>query len=329
MGKRTKFRSLSFMAWILISGLAIIAPPKIFAADYPTRPITMIIQMAAGGTSDIVARKLADLASKDLGQPIIPVNKPGGGGTIGVNEMIQSKADGYTIGCISLPTVAVIPHLRKLPYDPLKDISHICNFCPYDMGLVVRSDSPWKTFEDLIEYSKQNPGKLSYGTPGPGTINHLSVEMLMRHYNLKWKHVPFSGMAEGTTALLGGHIDLESTPPGEVMQHIMAGKMRLLIVTTQYRWLQVPDVPTILEKGHKACLTSYLSLGAPAGTPEPIRQKLEAAFKKAMHDPHLKKELEEIFSTRLLFMSGEDYAKFVKEQFYFYKDFLKSVGMIK
>jgi tripartite-type tricarboxylate transporter receptor subunit TctC len=285
--------------------------------------------MAAGGTSDLVARSLGERASRDLGQPILPVNKTGGGGTIGVNEMIRSKPDGYTIGCISLPTVAVIPHLQQLPYDPLKDISHICCFLPYDMGLVVRADSPWKSFEDLVEYSKKNPGKITYGTPGPGTINHLAVTLLAKNYNLDWKHVPFKGMAEGTTALLGGHISLEITPPGEVMQHIKTGKMRLLIVTTKYRWLEVPDVPTVLEKGQKTCLTSYLSLGAPVGTPEPIRQKLEEAFKKGLHDENLKMEFEKKLSTRLIYMSGEEYGKFVKEQFFFYKDLLQSLGMTK
>jgi tripartite-type tricarboxylate transporter receptor subunit TctC len=302
---------------------------EIFAADYPKSPITMVIQMAAGGTSDIVARTLGERVSQDLGQPIIPINKVGGGGTIGVNEMIRSKPDGYTFGCISLPTVAVIPHIRNLPYNPLKDISHICCLLPYDMGLVTRADAPWKSFEDLVEYSKKNPGKISYGSPGPGTINHLQGSVLTKNYNLEWKHVPFKGMSEGTTALLGGHIDVEITPPAEVVQHIKTGKLRLLIATTKYRWLDFPDVPTILEKGQKIALTSYLSLGAPAGTPEPIRQKLEGSFKKWLHDDNIKKDFEKRFSTRLIYVSGEEYGKFVAEQFSFYGNLLKSLGMTK
>jgi len=197
------------------------------------------------------------------------------------------------------------------------------------MGLVARADSPWKSFEDLVEYSKKNPGKISYGSPGPGTINHLQGALLTKNYNLEWKHVPFKGMSEGTTALLGGHIDVEITPPAEVVQHIKTGKLRLLIATTKYRWLDFPDVPTILEKGQKIALTSYLSLGAPAGTPEPIRQKFEGSFKKWLHDDNIKKDFEKRFSTRLIYVSGEAYGKFVAEQFSFYGNLLKSLGMTK
>jgi len=324
-----KKKAAFFIALCLFTFFPWIGPSMIRGADYPSRPITMIIQMTTGGVTDIVARKLADSVSKDLGQPIVPVNKPGGGGTLGVGELVRSKADGYTFGCVSLPTVAVIPHLQTLPYDPLKDISHVCALLPYELGLYVKADAPWKSFEDLIDYARKNPGKVTYGSPGPGTINHLSTVLIAREYSLDWKNVPYKGDGEQIAAVLGGHISVGVSGPAAIIPHIKGGKLRLLVVTTKDRWLQLSEVPTLLDKGHKVILTSYLSLGLPAGTPEPIRQKLEESFRKALQDLNIKKEFEEKFHTRLSYIGGAEYAKFVKEQYLYYKEFLKTIGMTK
>lgn len=324
--KKTNTRSLVLAGFLLIFLLGLSLAE---AADYPTKPITLIIQFVPGTTTDIVLRKLADVVSKDLGQPLVPVNKPGGGGTIGVAEFARSKPDGYTIGGINMPTLTINPHMQTLPYDPLKDISHICVVSPYEYGLYVKGDAPWKSFEDFADYARKNPGKATYGTPGVGNTSHLLMMQLGKQLNLDWRHVPYQGDGEMIPAILGGHLDSGVGSPAALMPQIKAGKLKLLVVTSKDRWPYLPEVPTLLDKGYKIFQASYLSLGAPANTPEPVRQQLEDAFRKAIQDPSLKKEFHEKIYATLEYISGQDYRKFVAEQNAFYKDFLKTMGITK
>jgi tripartite-type tricarboxylate transporter receptor subunit TctC len=315
--------------FVLLSLSLIIGTSVVEAVDYPTRPITLIIQFVAGTSTDVIARRLSDRVSKDLGQPIIPINKPGGGGTIGVAELVRSKPDGYTISCINMPALSIIPHMQTLPYDPLKDIAHICVISPYEYGLYVRGDAPWKSLEEFIDYVRKNPGKVTYGSVGPGTTNHLIMVIIGKEHNLDWKHVPYKGDGELIPAILGGHVDAGVGSPPALMPQIKGGKLKLLVVTSKDRWSYLPEVPTLHDKGYKFYQASYLSLGLPAGTPEPIRQKLEEAFKKALQDRNLNKEFEEKYYAKLAYISGAEYKKFISEQFLFYKDFLKTIGLTK
>jgi len=321
---RISLVTFAFFIITLLMGASVIN-----AIDYPTRPITLIVQFPAGGVTDIVVRRLAEEVSKQWGQPFVPINKPGGGGTIGVAEVARSKPDGYTIGSINMPTLSIIPHMQTLPYDPLKDISHICVISPYEYGLYVKGDAPWNSLEEFIDYARKNPGKVTYGSPGPGTTNHLIMERIAKDLNLDWRHVPYKGDPENIPAVLGGIIPCAVASPNTIMPHIRAGKLKLLVVTSKDRWAYFPGVPTLLEKGYKYFQASYLSLGAPAGTPEPIRLKLEDAFKKAVQDPTLRKDFQEKIFAKLEYIGGEEYKKFIAEQYVFYKDFLKTIGMIK
>jgi tripartite-type tricarboxylate transporter receptor subunit TctC len=314
---------------ILLSFSLLIGSSVSTAADYPTRPITLVVQFTAGTSTDIIARMLADAASKDLGQPFVPINKTGGGGTIGVAEIARSKPDGYTVGCINMPTLAIIPHMQTLPYDPLKDISHLCVISPYEYGLYVKGDAPWNSLEEFIDYARKNPGKVTHGSPGPGTTNHLIMVRIAKDLNLDWRHVPYKGDGELIPAVLGGSVTSGVGSPAALMPHIKAGKLKLLVVTSKDRWSYFPEVPTLLEKGYKYFQASYLSLGVSAGTPEPIRQRLEDAFKKAVQDPALRKGFEEKIFAKLEYISGEDYKKFIAKQYVFYKDFLKTIGITK
>jgi tripartite-type tricarboxylate transporter receptor subunit TctC len=324
---KRKLGKLILIVFISITLLLLAHSIKINALDYPTKPITLIVQFTPGTSTDIIARKIADVVSKDLGQPIVPINKPGGGGTLGVAEIARSKPDGYTIGCINMPTLAIIPHMQKLPYDPLKDISHICVISPYEYGLYVKGDAPWNSLEEFIEYAKKNPGKVTHGSPGPGTTNHLIMVRIAKDLNIDWRHVPYKGDGELIPAVLGGSVTCGVGSPAALMPHIKAGKLKLLAVTSERRWSYLPEVPTILEKGFKYFQASYLSLGAPAGISEQIRQKLEDAFKKAIQDPLLRKEFEEKIYAKLEYISGKDYKKFIIDQYNFYKDFLKGIGL--
>jgi len=297
------------------------------ADEYPSRPITMIVQFSAGTTTDIIARRVGEEVGKSLGQPIVCVNKAGGGGTIGVAEMVRSKPDGYTIGCINMPALAIIPHMQPIPYDPLKDVAHLCVVQPYEYALYVKADAPWNSLKDFVEYAQKNPGKVIYGSVGVGTTNHIILVRLAQEHNLNMKHVPYKGDGEIIPAMLGGHVHIASGSPAAVVPQVRAGKLKLLVVTSKDRWVYLPQVPTLLESGYKFYQSSYFSLGVPAATPEPIRKKLEESFRKILQDPAINKEVEEKLSAKLGYMSGAEYAKYIQEQHAFYKDFLKQHGI--
>ena len=182
-------------------------PGAVLAQEkYPTKPINFLIGYPAGGTTDVCARPLVAAASKILGQPIVVVNKPGGASAVAVATLKTEKPDGYTIGI--LPSGAVLSqHMRKVPYDSAKDFTPIMQYAIYLYGLVVRSDSPWKTFKEFIDYAKANPGKIRYSTAGPGTPQHLVMERLALKEKIKWTHIPFEGGAPAISALLGGHVE--------------------------------------------------------------------------------------------------------------------------
>jgi tripartite-type tricarboxylate transporter receptor subunit TctC len=237
------------MLWINIFaaavGSAIFCVPLALAEEFPVRPITMIVQFAPGTSTDIVARKLADEVSKTLGQPVVCVNKPGGGGTVGVAEMLRSKPDGYTIGCVNMPVLGIIPHMQGVPYDPLKDVAHICVVQPYEYGLYVKADAPWNTLKELVEYIKSHPGEVIFGSIGIGTTNHLIMNRIAKQEHLKFKHVPYKGDGELIPAMIGGHVHAAVGSPSAVVPQVKAGNLKLLTVTSKDRWSYLPEVPTL------------------------------------------------------------------------------------
>lgn len=300
-----------------------------FSDVFPSRPITLIVQFAPGTTTDIVGRKLSEEVSKILGQPVVVVNKAGGGGTVGVAEMLRSTADGYTIGAVNMPVLSIIPHMQEVPYDPLKDIAHICVVQPYEYGLYVKADAPWNNIKELVNHIKSKPGEFIFGSIGVGTTNHLIMAQIAKQENLKFKHVPYKGDGELIPAMLGGHVHAAVGSPSAVVPQVKAGKLKLLVVTSKDRWSYLPEVPTLLESGYKFYQSSFFSLGAPAGIPETVRQKIEDAFSKALQDPATKADAEQKLYAKLQYMSGKEYAKYIKEQNDFYKVFLKEEGLVK
>jgi tripartite-type tricarboxylate transporter receptor subunit TctC len=299
------------------------------SAEFPTRPITLIVQFAPGTSTDIVARKLADEVSKTLGQPVVCVNKAGGGGALGVAEMLRSQPDGYTIGCVNMPVLAIIPHMQGVPFDPLKDVAHICVVQPYEYGLYVKADAPWGNLKELVTYVKSHPGEFVFGSIGVGTTNHLIMARIAKQENLKFKHVPYKGDGELIPAMIGGHVHAAVGSPSAVVPQVKAGNLKLLVVTSKDRWSYLPEVPTLLESGYPFYQSSYFSLAAPAGTPEPVRKKIEEAFRKALQDPAIVAEVESKLFAKLNYSSGQEYAKYIQEQYDFYKTFLREEGLIK
>jgi tripartite-type tricarboxylate transporter receptor subunit TctC len=311
---------LAIMIMFLGLGLSAIA------AEYPTKPINLVIQYPAGGSTDLTARALANAAKKYLGQPVICENKAGGGGTVGVALVVAKPADGYTIGIVtSSPTMAF--HMGKLNFHPLTDMTPIMRWGNYLFGVVVRADSQFKTMQELMQYIKQNPEKLSYGSPGVGTPPHLAMEELSMVAGVKFTHIPSQGIAQNNTALLGGHIELVSDSSGWGPL-VDGGKFRLLASWGEKRSERYPQVPTMKEVGYDVVALSHLGVIGPKGMPRPIVAKLADAFKKAMEEPEFLEVMKK-FDMPSFYAGTEDYAKYLKSEFESIEKLVKKLGLDK
>lgn len=294
------------LAIMLAMVLALVIAGPSLADNYPNKPIKFIINFSAGGTTDTAARLMSSKATEILQQALICMNKPGAGGTLGVSEVARAKGNGYTIGTCNMPAIAVIPLTRKVPYKPFKDLVQVCAVMPYEYALMVRGDAPWKTWEEFVAYVKKNPGKVTYGSPGTGTTNHLVTARIGKELGLNWNHVPFQGGVKETAALLGGHVDIINNTSASVASSIKAGKIRVLLVTSEERFGMVPDVPTMKDKGFKFSQISYMSIVAPAATPPAALEKLSAAFKAACADKGVIKSCAQL-DLHPKFIAGKQY----------------------
>ena len=296
------------------------------AAEYPTKPINLVIQYPPGGSTDLTARALANGAKKFLGQPVICENKAGGGGTVGVALVAAKPADGYTIGIItSSPAMAF--HMGKLNFHPINDLTPVLRWANYLFGVTVRSDSQFKTIQELLQYAKQNPEKLSYGSPGVGTPPHLAMEELSMAAGLKFTHIPAKGIAENNTALLGGHIDLVSDSSGWAPL-VDAGKFRLLATWGEKRCARYPQVPTFKEAGYDVVARSHLGVIGPKGMPKPIVARLAEAFRKSMDEPEFHEIMKKL-DMDFYYLGTDDYAKYMRSDFENIGKLVQKLGLNK
>ena len=282
------------------------------AAGFPERPITLIVNYTAGGGADLSARALAKKAEKFLGQPIAVVNKAGAAGTIGVGAVASAKPDGYTIGVTSFGPLTMAPHMNQLPYNPLKDFEYIMGYGEYMYGPAVRTDSQFKSLKDLVQYAKANPGKVKFSHSGLSNPNHFGMMHLGKaEGGIKWEAVVFKGAPESVAACLGGHVEVVSQNPGDVVPYIKAGRLRLLASFNARRWNWVPDVPTVRELGYNFEVGSWLALGTPKGVPVPVLEKLRDAFKKSIDDKEFLDIMDKIYIP-VAYRSPEEYRKLVE-----------------
>jgi tripartite-type tricarboxylate transporter receptor subunit TctC len=286
--------------------------PTTASAEYPDKPITMIIPWSPGGSTDQTARVLAKAAEKYLGQPIIVVNKPGASTTIGMAQLAKAAPDGYTIGTLSSTAYLVALRGRQLPFDPVNDFTYISYYGDNLIGIAVLDKAPWKNLKDLIEAGKKNPGKVKFGTGGVGTTQHLTTEALQSATGAKFTHIPYSGSAKSMPALLGGHVDF-ITEVSVWAPFVESKQVRILAVATPKRSSKFPDVPTISELG-MVSLRSVQAIIGPAGIPEPIRKKLEDAFRKALSDKTFEATMQRL-AMEITDIPGPEVKKLVQDQF--------------
>jgi tripartite-type tricarboxylate transporter receptor subunit TctC len=297
------------------------------AKDFPSKPITLIMPWPAGSGVDLWHRAMADAAGKLLGQPVVVDNRVGGSGTSGPAGMAAAaKPDGYTIAQMPV-TLFRLPHMQKTPYDPLKDFTWILHTSGYTFGVVVRADSPFKTFKDVIEFAKANPGKFTYATPGAGTSLHIGMEQIAQTSGVKFTHVPFKGGPEGWAALEGGHVMADADATGWAPL-VDAGKFRLLCIWTEKRNPRWPDAPTLNELGFGLILDSPFGLAGPKGMDPAVVKKLHDAFKAALDDPKVV-ELMAKYDYPKRYMNSADYAKFAKQQYDEQRVVVDQLGLAK
>ena len=252
------------------------------AQEYPMRSITLLINMSPGGSTDVCARMVAQGATKILGQEVVPVNRTGGGGAVATGILANSKGDGYTLMAGPSPALTNVPHMETVTYDPLKDIIPIIQYGVSRDAIIVRSDSPYNSLKDLINFARKNPGKVSCGHAGVGTTLHLVMEYLNLEENVNITTIPFQGSTPAITALLGGHITAVSAGPS-FYPYFKSGKVKVLAANAEERIKDVPDVPTLHELGYTNMPTTDLMIiVAPKGTPPAVVEKLEGTFRKVM-----------------------------------------------
>ena len=281
------------VASVAAAGFGAAAPAA--AQNFPTKAITIVVPFSAGGTTDILARIVAQPLGAELGQSVVIDNRAGAGGNIGAAIAAKAPADGHTLFMGTVGTHAINASLyKKLPYDPIKDFAPLSRVASVPNLLVAHPSRPYKTIKELIEYGKAHPGKVNYASAGSGSSIHLSGELFESMAKVGMVHIPYRGSAPAVNDLLAGQVDIMFDNMPSAIQHVRAGKLRAIAVTTSKRSDQLPQVPTIAESGVPGYeATSWFGLFTNAGTPAPVVAKLNAALAKVLAQPDVKKRIAE------------------------------------
>src|SRR4029453_2198306 len=281
-------------------------------APYPTKPITMIVPFPPGGLADIVARPVADAMSRDLGQPVVIENKGGAGGGIGMGLAAKSPPDGYTV-LLALSSYSVIPEadalLGRAPMYSFASLRPIARITADPTVLAVRAEAPWKNAKDFVEDAKKRPGAINYGSSGNYGTMHVPMEILAQNAGIKLAHVPFTGAAPAVVALLGGQIDALSTGPATVVQHVKAGKIRVLAHWGEGRLATLPDVQSLTELGTPVTYAQWSGLFVPGGTPDASVTRLREASKVVANDERVKQVMITAGSP-ILYQDAPEFARY-------------------
>jgi tripartite-type tricarboxylate transporter receptor subunit TctC len=313
------------VATLIASLLLTAASLSMAQGVWPTRSITMVVPFPPGGLADLVARPVAEAMSRELGQPVVIENKAGAGGGIGMSLVAKAKPDGYTV-VMALSSLTVIPEadvvLGRAPMFALADLRPIARFTADPTVLAVRADAPWITLKDFVEDAKKRPSAINFGSSGNYGTMHVPMEILSQVAGVKMTHVPFTGAGPAVVALLGGQIDAVSSGPATVLQHIKAGKLRVLAHWGNEKLVSMSDVPSIKDSGLNVEYAQWSGLFIPSGTPEPIAQRLRAAAKAAALDAKVNDVIKNACSP-IVYQDSPEFEKYVQA------DAKRMVGVVK
>jgi tripartite-type tricarboxylate transporter receptor subunit TctC len=314
----------------LVPALALLASSAAVAETvYPDRPIRMIVPLAAASAVDVAARIVTQKMSDNMGQQIVIVNQPGASGLIGAEQVARATPDGYTIGGFNDSVMTMVPNLHsKMPWDILKDFEPVSLVATVEWGLIANNQTSYKTAADLIAAAKAAPGKIDYGSGGPGSPQHLAMAMFASGAGITLTHVPYKGATQAATDVAGGQIPVAFQGLGTVAALVRGGQVKLLGVTTQSRLPQFPGVPTVSESGLPGFFfNSWFAIVAPAGTPADIVARLNAEVLNAIGDPEIRHKLEELgFAVRG--STAEELGVMTREQLAKYARVIKEMGIV-
>ena len=297
----------------LLLALAASTLPPAWAAPFPERPVKMLVGFAAGGITDTTARQIAENMSRTLGQAVVVENRAGAGGNIATSELARAQPDGYTIMLATVASHGLNSALYdNIGYDPIKDFAPVGLINTSPSTMLVPVDSPFKTVQDYIDQAKQNPGKLTYASGGVGSSQHLAGASFKSRTGIDVLHVPFKGTAPALTDVMAGRVDMIITTGG--IAPISSNKVRPLAITAKERIAALPQVPTFDEAGVKGFyMDSWYGLVAPAGTPRPILEKLNAALTQSLQNPELQKRFVDLGSVPAQPMSIDAYWEMIQK----------------
>jgi len=321
--------SIFLFVSILIVCSFFFAVSPIWAQPYPNRPIHLIIPNVAGSFQDIPARALSEELGKILGTQIIPINKPGAATTLGVDIVAKGKKDGYTLTYVGSSALVYAPILNPdtVPYDPDKDLEPLGSHTMVPFAIGVHASSPWKTFNELLDYARKNPEKLRASSIGVGSTPHFVLEVIQSITGVKLTHVPFKGGESVITALLGGHVELTCDLINKLRPHVESGNIRVLVTAEKATYL--PNVPTFSELGYKQELPSLrFAMYGPAGMPEDVKKNLIPAIERAVKHPDLKAKMEKM-GFMVDYKSPAEFKKIISEEYQTTLDIAKKIGLRK
>ena len=301
------------------------------APAWPSRPITLIVPFPPGGLADIVARPVAEALARDLGQPVVIDNKPGAGGGIGMGLAAKSKPDGHTL-LMALSSLTVLPEadviLGRAPMFSLQDLRPVARYTADPTVLAVRADSPWKSVKDFVDEAKRRPGAINYGSSGNYGTMHVPMEILAQEAGIKLTHVPFTGAGPAVLALLGGQIQAVSTGPATVLQHVKAGKLRVLGHWGTGALASLPDVPALKDTGFNAEYAQWSGLFVPSGVPDAIVQRLRSAARNAAQDARVREVIQGAGSP-ILYQDMPEFERYVQADARRMADVVKRIGKVE
>ncbi len=299
--------------------------PQAHAQVYPSKPIRFVLPFPPGGGTDILGRILGQKLSEQIGQPVVPENRPGAGGNVGMEYASRQPADGYTI-VICSPSLAISPSLyKKLSYKQ-DDLALIGRVASIPNAFVVHPVVPARSVKELVALAKKNPGKLNFGTGGAGTSNDLAARYFITENKLNMLIVPHKGVNQATIALLGGQVDMVVVGVATIAPHVKAGKLRALATLTEKRTEALPDVPSIVEAGAPWFqVDTWYVMAAPAGTPPAVISRLNAEFNKMLKSPDMLKRLDERGAIPVT-STPEEAVQFVKKETAVWAKVIKQAG---
>ena len=297
-------------------------------AEYPDKPITLIVPFDPGSTSDLIARVVVIGAEKAIGARFVIENRGGGGGTVGMAVLANAKPDGYTVAVGPSDVVIHNALMLKVPYKPLKSFTPIIGMdAVANTALIVNKDAPWKTFQEFIDYAKKNPGKIKYSTMGVGSALHAAMEYIAKKDGIKWTHIPYKAASQARIAMMGGHVDVCSAG-AEFVPFAREGVVRVLVTHGEKRSPYFPNVPTLKELGYDFTKETIHSVFAPANLPPEVLKKLEMAFTKGTETPEFKSLLEKVDCTPAYY-SSKDLDRYLKDLWVRTEKMFKDADIIK